>query len=243
MTKPLESTIARIINADAADALKYLQPDSIDLIVTSPPYANQRSKTYGGVQPDQYVDWFMPIADSLLQSLKPTGTFILNIKELAVNHERHPYVLDLILQMNQSGWRWTEQHIWAKTNSYPGKWPNRFRDSYERLLQFNKSQDYRLYPDPDQEQPENFLPGPTETANKQHSAAFPYWLPKYFINLFTQPEDIVLDPFLGSGTTALAALDAGRNAIGIDSDPQYCRQAADRIKSNTTAAAYKVTLN
>jgi DNA modification methylase len=77
--------------------------------------------------------------------LKPDGTFILNIKEKVVNGERHTYVLELILAMRKQGWLWTEEFVWHKKNSYPGKWPNRFRDSWERLLQFNKRRHFKMY--------------------------------------------------------------------------------------------------
>jgi site-specific DNA-methyltransferase (cytosine-N4-specific) len=127
-----------LFEGDCAQVLSDFPSDSVDLIVTSPPYADNRSTTYGGVGPDDYVAWFLPIAAQLLRVLKPTGTFILNIKEKVVEGERHTYVLDLILAMRRQGWLWTEEFIWHKKNSYPGKWPNRFRDSWERLLQFNK---------------------------------------------------------------------------------------------------------
>jgi DNA modification methylase len=87
----------------------------------------------------------MPIATELLRILKPDGTFVLNIKEKAQNGERHTYVLELILAMRKLGWFWTEEMIWHKKNCYPGKWPNRFRDSWERLLQFNKSRHFNMY--------------------------------------------------------------------------------------------------
>ncbi len=134
-----------IILGDSAIELAQLHNDSIQLIVTSPPYADQRKKTYGGIHPDEYVGWFLPISRELLRVLNPRGTFILNIKEKAVNGERHTYVLDLIKAMRGQGWLWTEEFIWHKKNSYPGKWPNRFRDSWERLLQFNKSKKFDMY--------------------------------------------------------------------------------------------------
>lgn len=127
-----------ILLGDSKDVLKTLPDNSVDLIFTSPPYADQRKTTYGGVHPDKYVDWFMPISAQLLRVLKPTGTFVLNIKEKVVNGERSTYVMELILEMRKQGWFWTEEFIWHKKNSYPGKWPNRFRDAWERLLQFNK---------------------------------------------------------------------------------------------------------
>ncbi len=77
--------------------------------------------------------------------MKPTGTFILNIKEKAQNGERHTYVIDLILEMRKQGWLWTEEFMWHKKNCYPGKWPNRFRDAWERLLQFNKSRKFHMF--------------------------------------------------------------------------------------------------
>lgn len=132
---------------DCLKILKTFPSNSVDLIVTSPPYADRRIKTYGGVKPENYVNWFLPIGEQLLRVLKPAGTFILNIKEKAENGERHTYVLELILEMRKIGWLWTEEFIWHKKNSYPGKWPNRFRDSWERLLQFNKDRKFNMYQD------------------------------------------------------------------------------------------------
>jgi len=130
---------------DCKKELKKLEDNSVDLIITSPPYADQRKETYGGKHPDKYVEWFLPISEQLLRVLKPTGTFILNIKEKVVNGERSTYVMELILAMRKQGWLWTEEFIWHKKNSFPGKWSNRFRDSWERLLQFNKSKVFNMY--------------------------------------------------------------------------------------------------
>ena len=137
----------RLYLGDAAKELKKVDDESVDLIVTSPPYADQRKQTYGGIHPDEYVEWFMPIASELQRVLKPTGTFVLNIKERVVAGERHTYVLELILAMRRQGWLWTEEMIWHKKNCYPGKWPNRFRDAWERLLQFNKQKNFNMHQD------------------------------------------------------------------------------------------------
>ena len=134
-----------IVLGDCAQELAQLESDSAQLIFTSPPYADQRKKTYGGVHPDHYVAWFLPISSELKRVLKPRGTFILNIKEKAVNGERHTYVLDLIKALRRQGWLWTEEFIWHKKNAYPGKWSNRFRDSWERLLQFNNEKRFDMY--------------------------------------------------------------------------------------------------
>ena len=130
---------------DCEEELKKIPDNSVDLIFTSPPYADQRKNTYGGIHPDHYVEWFLPKSKEMLRVLKPTGTFVLNIKEKVVNGERSTYVLELILAMKQQGWLWTEEFIWHKKNCYPGKWPNRFRDAWERLLQFNKNRKFHMY--------------------------------------------------------------------------------------------------
>lgn len=263
--------VNQIIHGDCEDVLKKWPENAVDLIFTSPPYADRRANTYGGVKPGDYVDWFLPKAEQFLRVLKPTGTFILNIKERVVNGERHTYVIELILKMREQGWLWTEEFMWHKKNSYPGKWPNRFRDSWERLLQFNKHRNFRMYQEAvmvpvgewakkrlnnlsetdqkrdeskaesgfgknvsnwvgrDKVYPTNVIHLATECSNRNHSAAFPENLPTWFIKLFTQADDRVLDPFIGSGTTAVAAKRLKRKYIGIDTDAEYCRQARKRV--------------
>jgi site-specific DNA-methyltransferase (adenine-specific) len=134
-----------LILGDCRDKLKELKSNSVDLIFTSPPYSDSRENTYGGIHPDKYVEWFLPISAELIRVLKPSGTFVLNIKEKAVKGERHTYVIELILEMRKQGWLWTEEFIWHKKNCYPGKWPNRFRDAWEHLLQFNKNKKFHMY--------------------------------------------------------------------------------------------------
>src|SRR4051794_17267704 len=119
----------KLIAGDCREVLQAAPDASVELIVTSPPYADQRNQTYGGVPIDQYVEWFVPITQQLHRVLKPAGSFVLNIKERVANGERHTYVLELILAMRKQGWLWTEEYLWHKKNCHPGKWPNRFRDA------------------------------------------------------------------------------------------------------------------
>ena len=268
--------------------MKEIPSDFVDLVVTSPPYADRRKKTYGGIHPDRYVDWFLPISAELLRILKPTGTFILNIKEKAVDGERHTYVIELILRLREQGWRWTEEFVWHKKNCYPGKWPNRFRDAWERLLQFNKQKQFKMFQetvmvpmgdwakgrlrnlsDTDRKRdpskvgsgfgknisnwldrkmayPTNVLHMATECANKNHSAVFPESLPEWFIKLFTEEGDWVLDPFMGSGTTIRVAQRLRRNSIGIEILPEYCEAVSGEIEGGQMylfdeAASYATT--
>jgi site-specific DNA-methyltransferase (adenine-specific)/site-specific DNA-methyltransferase (cytosine-N4-specific) len=70
----------------------------------------------------------------------------------------------------------------------------------------------------------------TECNNKNHSAAFPEGLPEWFIKLFTKENDMVLDPFMGSGTTLIVANRMRRNAIGIEIVPEYCKMVEKQLK-------------
>lgn len=263
---------ASLYLGDSKEVIKKIPDNSVDLIFTSPPYADQRKSTYGGIHPDKYVEWFLPLSKELLRVLKPTGTFVLNIKEKVTEGERSTYVMELILAMRKQGWLWTEEFIWHKKNSYPGKWPNRFRDSWERLLQFNKDKKFTMYQDEvmvpmgdwaktrlrklsdtdkrrdnskvgsgfgknisnwlnrDKAYPSNVLHLATECSNKKHSAAFPEELPEWFIKLFTKQGDVVLDPFMGSGTTNIVAQRMKRNSIGIEIMEEYYDMVREQIE-------------
>jgi site-specific DNA-methyltransferase (adenine-specific) len=259
----MPETKCEIRLGDCGEVLREYPDKFFDLIVTSPPYADSRARTYGGIKPSQYVDWFLLRANEFLRVLRPTGTFVLNIKEKVVGGERHTYVIELIFGMRKQGWLWTEEFIWHKKNCHPGKWPNRFRDAWERCLQFNKSHNFKMNQDSvmvpmgkwaetrlkslgkndvirfdsqvgsgfgknianwvnrEKAYPSNVLHFATECGNKGHSAAFPKALPAWFIKLFTDEGDWVLDPFVGSGTTCEAARELHRNSVGIDVMPEY----------------------
>lgn len=132
---------------DCSKVLPTLPARSVALVFTSPPFANARRKHYGGPHPDHYVEWFSPISRALIRVLRDDGSFVLNIKERCIKGERHTYVLDLIHHMRGQGWLWTEEYLWVKTCSAPGKWPNRFRDGWERLLHFTKSRRFYMNQD------------------------------------------------------------------------------------------------
>ena len=246
--------------------------DTVDLIFTSPPYADQRKKNYGGIHPDSYVEWFLPRAAVMREALKPGGSFVLNIKEKAIHGERHPYVMELVLALRKQGWRLVDEYIWHKKNCYPGKWPNRFRDAWERLLHFTLSRDFKMrqeavmvpmgswketrlrqlsdndqtrfasqhdngfgkrianWVDRDRAYPSNVLHMATECGYQGHPATFPVALPHWFIRLFTDEDDCVLDPFAGSGTTLAAAKQLNRRSIGIDIIEEYCELMRGRLQ-------------
>lgn len=257
-------TQGKIHLGDCLEVMKTLPDDSIDLIVTSPPYADARKHTYGGIAPKDYVPWFCERAAEMRRILKPTGSFVLNIKEKCVDGQRHTYVLELILALKQrEGFRWVEEYIWHKTTSAPGRWKYRFRDAWERVLHFSNTPDFKMNQDTvkvpigdwtssrlknmsandltrhnsltrsgvgrrisawegkKEVLPSNVLHRSPVAHNTGHSAAFPEWLPEFFIKLFTDEGDVVLDPFSGSGTTTRVAQKLQRIGVGIEINSEY----------------------
>ena len=261
-TEGVQDADVVVIEGDCLDVMGGMPDESVNLIVTSPPYADARKKTYGGVKPCEYVDWFKPRAEQMRRVLANDGSFILNIKEKVEAGERHTYVLELILALKREvGFRWVEEYIWHKTTAAPGKWKYRFRDSWERILHFAKTREVKMNQDAvmvptgdwtkkrmrkmsendarrmnsasgsgigrrvgawegrDMAYPSNVLHASPVAHNTGHSAPFPEWLPEFFIRLFSDEGDVVLDPFSGSGTTARVASRLGRRGVGIEIIP------------------------
>ncbi len=270
----------KIYNEDCLETMKRMDDESIDFIITSPPYADRRKSTYGGIHPDNYVEWFLKISNEIKRVLKSKGSFVINIKENVVDGERHTYVLELIIALRKQGWLWTEEYMWHKKNSFPGYWPNRLRDGWERLLHFTKEKKFNMYQDQvkvpvssatikrlenlsekdntrvesitgsgfgknignwvgkEMVLPDNVLYLSTESSNKSHSAAFPEKLPEFFIKLFSKPNEIIYDPFMGSGTTAKVALDLNRYFIGSELSEEYYNISRKRLGQNENAKKF-----
>lgn len=131
---------------DSFELIKKVPDNSINLEVFSPPYSDRRKSTYGGVKPEDYVDWFLPLSKELLRVLNPRGSFILNIKTQAVDGELSTYVLELVLALKKQGWKWIEEYCW-KRDSTPGWWPNRFKNSFEPCYHFAREKHFDMYQD------------------------------------------------------------------------------------------------
>lgn len=265
-------------------------PDNIiDLIVTSPPYADQR--VYGTdefkIPPDDYVEWFMPKAREIYRVLKRNGSFILNINDKVVKGVQQLYVYELVIKLcKEIGFTLVRDYIWYNPATPPnifstGKY-GRTKKSHEYCFWFSKGPTWTFNLDPIRKAyskdmlkylegrgkgDRNYNSRPSthsfncevvwnnnggsdpgsvieigntnsrdiffELCKKKgiaHPARFPEKLAEFFILSGSNEGDLVLDPFSGSGTTAIIAAKNKRRWIGIDANKDYCELASERMK-------------
>jgi len=113
-------------------AMPQIPDESVDLIVTSPPYAGRR----GGVDPDQYVEWFRPFAAECRRVMKRRANFVVVIKEGAIDGVRHQYVHDLVRDLTVDSFDWLDEFVWSKPCPLPKKPRDSLKDGWERCHLF-----------------------------------------------------------------------------------------------------------
>lgn len=259
-----------LLEGDCLNEMRRLREERgefVDLIVTSPPYALQREDSYGGIPEQQYPEWMLSVVRTGMDILKPSGSFILNIKEHATHGVRSTYVLKTLLLLAEH-FLWVDEFIWNKTNPFPTGSKKRLKDGFERCFHFSKTPKYKFFPENvlakstskwagdnerrknkgafttnngsqmtmskritgDLVRPSNVLTTASSCINVGHPATFPIELPEFFIRLMTAEQDVVLDPFMGSGTTGLAAKKLHRDFVGIEINKKYCEMSKQRIQ-------------
>lgn len=124
---------------DSSVWLSRLPTGSVDLFFMSPPYADQRA--YSRIHPDRYVEWFLPFARAMYDATSSTGSLVINIKNRVAKDgplkgQRHPYVFQLVVALQNMGWRWVEEYIWQKPNAIPGRFGPRTKDAFEHVFHF-----------------------------------------------------------------------------------------------------------
>jgi site-specific DNA-methyltransferase (adenine-specific) len=265
----------KIYNQDCLEGLKLLDDNSVNVVITSPPYAEQRKNVYGSISEDKYLEWFKPIALEIYRVMTDEGSFLLNIKEHSNKDGRSLYVIKLVLMLcEEVGFKLIDTFCWTK-NSFPGKVKNKFKNAWEPVYHFAKQTEISIYPDnvamPIKEEsikrayrkftgktkngsgfqctasksmrnatkayPSNHLHFNNivnqYSDNRWHPAVFPIDLPNFCIKAFTKIGDLILDPFMGSGTTAIACLNTNRQYIGFELSKKYCDLATKRIENHT----------
>ncbi len=234
---------------------------SIDLIVTSPPYANQREALYGGIDEEMYPDWTVEWMRHAKRILKPQGSVVINIRPHISDGQISDYMLRTRLAVRQDGWRECDEWIWFKPDAPPLGNTHYPRRSWESLHWF--SLDMHPFCDAKADGTPSKKIGFTakkglgqqfsgNSINKDgiariidvisagihdidrsdyntHPAQFPVSLIIPVIKTLCPPDGLVLDPFMGSGSTAIAALRTGRSYVGFDKEAEYVEIAERRI--------------
>ena len=277
MEKIGELEINKTHLGDAIQLAKKLPENSVDLIVTSPPYADVVS--YGEnvkvLSPQEYINWFLPLFHESKRFLKESGSFVLNINDRATNGERNIYVFELVTRIvKETGLKLFDRYIWFKKSALPMTGEKRLNDRIEYIFHFVKdSKKFKTNTDkvrvpykevslkrfknkvhgndivlsngvtklsqrgsskahPLGTKPITVFRFDTGSALRglQHPAPFHPQLPEFFIKWLTDENDLVLDPFMGGGTTALSSLKLNRKYIGFEINPEYIKMTEERLR-------------
>lgn len=238
-----------------------LAEEVVNLILTSPPYANQRKKQYGGIDEQAYPAWTVQWAEKFKHTLKKDGSLAIVIRPHVHNGQVSDYVLKTRLAMREADWIECDELIWIKPCSPPLGHKFRPRRAWESILWFSRSRspfcDPKANGTPSNrigfesvkgvgeykfgtnvpvegiarcrdyvEVGTNFV---DKSAENTHPAQYPEKLASWIIRLLCPPDGLVLDPFMGSGTTAIACLNNGNRFIGSEINADYHRIALNRI--------------
>lgn len=246
----LENPLNRIdtIFRASSEEMRELPDCSVHLMVTSPPY-NVGKEYDNDLTLEEYLAFLKRVWKETLRVLVPGGRACINV----ANVGRKPYIplhASIMRDMIDLGFLMRGEIIWdkaasASTSTAWGSWQSAtnptLRDTHEYILVFSKGSYRRDKMDGRKStiSKEEFLEFtksvwgfPSESARKVgHPAPFPVELPYRLIQLYTFSDEIVLDPFMGSGQTALAALKAGRRYVGYELSEEYCKLAEQRIRN------------
>ena len=250
-----------VILGDACEKLSLLGDETVDLVVTSPPYDNLRK--YNGIGDTWNHEKFKCIANHLCRVLKPGGVIVWVVNDRTENGTKTGTAFRQVLYFQEIGLNINDTMIWRKTNPMPQVKQPRYSACFEYMFILSKGLPKTFNPimrecklggklydstakNMDGESGRHKL---TYNVNKEmvdynvwdiavaqnktnHPAVFPYEIPYRHIKSWTNEGDVVLDPFMGSGTTALAAKDLNRKYIGIELSEAYYYMCKQRIKEH-----------
>lgn len=245
-----ESPVKDRLFVHTATDMAELPDDSVALMVTSPPY--HAGKDYdSNATFDEYLDMLGAVFRDTYRVLEPGGRAVVNVANLG----RRPYVplAHLVTgRMLGTGFLMRGEIIWRKGKGANGScawgsWTSAanpvIRDVHEYCLCFSKGRFARARSGKSTIRSEEFMEAtisvwemaPESAKRVGHPAPFPVELPRRFIELYTYEGDLVLDPFMGSGTTGVAAVQTGRHWVGYETNPAYAERALDRIAASLSS--------
>ena len=225
-----------IYNEDCLETLARMEDNSIDLIVTSPPYNKNfyaTSKKDGNwhnvinyenyndsIEPKEYENWQRKIISECLRVLKPSGSLFYNHKDILVGGGIvcPSYVYDFNVH---------QQIIWDRGSSLAND-PHYFQPITEYIYWIVKDKKEFFFDKSKSAFRQNIWR--MNVDKNQHPAPFPYIMAANIINCCSKEGDIVYDPFMGSGTTALASVKLGRHYIGSEISENYISMANEKIR-------------
>ena len=241
--------INRIYNEDCLETMKRMPDNFVDLIITSPPYPGVISLWGELFKPENFEkahEFLNTVWSECLRVLKPGAKLIINI----ANTKRRPY-----LPNTHKIYSWASgkceplgEIIWNKGygqcgtawGSYCNPSDPSLADQHEYILVFRKNGErekqkgYFLNPKKFKSWRNSIWNIPPAKASKEnHVAPFPIEIPRRLIMFYSYPEEIVYDPFLGSGTTAVACVKENRKFIGSEKEKKYCELALKKINAES----------
>jgi site-specific DNA-methyltransferase (adenine-specific) len=255
LAAPAFSTETRVSDAPdvdriwshSAEDMRELPDGSIALMVTSPPY--HVGKEYdSGASFGEYLGLLERVFAETHRVLEPGGRAVVNVANLG----RRPYVplaaLVSVMMTERLGYLMRGEVVWRKGRGASGScawgsWRSAanptLRDLHEYCLCFSKGRMDRARKGVSTIDRDEFLAAtlsvwdiaPESARRVGHPAPFPVALPRRFIQLYTYAGDVVLDPFMGSGSTAVAAVVSGRHFVGYETDPAYVAAAESRLRA------------
>jgi site-specific DNA-methyltransferase (adenine-specific) len=136
-----------IYNMDSLHGMRnHVDSKSVNIVFTSPPYAEQRKEVYQGIAVNEYISWFLPFVDEFARILKDDGSFFLNIKEHSINGFKSEYVLQLVLNIiKHTQFGLVDTFCWTK-QAYPRGVVNTFKNAWEPIYHFAKQPNIKIRP-------------------------------------------------------------------------------------------------